>query len=58
MEYILIIISAVLVTIANYVFSKFLIFGKKKGEKNKKANKEEKENNDSESNIENVEKDN
>ena len=51
-------ISAVLVTIANYVFSKFLIFGKKKGEKNKKANKEEKENNDSESNIENIEKDN
>ena len=36
-------ISAVLVTIANYVFSKFLIFGKKKGKKNKDAVDSEKE---------------
>ena len=36
-------ISAVLVTIANYVFSKFLIFGKKKGKKNKEVVDSEKE---------------
>ena len=37
-------ISAVLVTIANYVFSKFLVFGKKKkGEDADESDKEEKE---------------
>lgn len=43
-------ISAVLVTIANYVFSKFLIFGKKKGNKKKaEADTVEKESTDSSS---------
>ena len=41
-------ISAVLVTIANYVFSKFLIFGKKKGKKNKDTVDSEKEESEAE----------
>jgi len=42
-------ISAVLVTIANYVFSKFLVFGKKK--KNKAAGKENTDKDESDKNI-------
>ena len=50
-------ISAVLVTIANYVFSKFLIFGKKKGKKTTDTSDSEKQDSTSEDNTKILEED-